>query len=101
MLFYCNRLYSFIIIFTIHFVIVCMTKIIIYFPSSGKLCVFLWHYSKCFFGDLYCTDLDLQDKFRVSNKNLVSIDIEEFWYRTSTTSVAYCASTVNYVLCEY
>ena len=50
-----------------------------------------------------------QGKFRVLNKNLVSIDIEEFWYqtsnisidikefwyRTSTTSVAYCASTGN------
>ena len=59
--------------------------------------------------------LDLQGKFWVSNKNLVSIDIEEFWYRTSnisiditefwyrtsTTSVAYCASTGNCVLCEY
>ena len=57
----------------------------------------------CFFGDLYCTVLDLQHTFQVSNKNLVSIDheefwyrtsnisidIEEFWYRTSTTSVAY------------
>ena len=95
-----------------------MVKIIIYFPTSGTLCVFLWHYSKwivCFFEDLYCTELDLQRKFRVSNKTLVSIDIEEFWYRTcnitinieefwyrtSTTSVAYCASTVNCVLCEY
>ena len=58
-----------------------MTKIIIYFPTSGTLCV----YSKwivCFFGDLYCTELDLQGKFRVSNKKLVSIDIEEFWCRT-------------------
>ena len=59
-----------------------MSKIIIYFPKSGTLSV----YSKwivCFFGDLYCTELDLQGKFRVSNTNLVSIDIEEFWYRTS------------------
>ena len=69
----------------------------------------------CFFGDLYCTELHLQGKFRVSNKNLVSIDIEEFWYRTSnisigieefwyrtsTSSVAYCVSTGNCVLCEY
>ena len=74
----------------------------------------------CFFGDLYCTELHLQGKFRVLNKNLVSIDIEEFWYRTSNisivieefwyrtsttsvnrTSVAYCVSTGNSVLCEY
>ena len=27
--------------------------------------------------------LDLQHKFRVSNTNLVSIDLEEFWYRTT------------------
>ena len=95
-----------------------MTKIIIYFPTSGTMCVFLWHYSQwivCFFGDLYCTELDLQGKFHVSNKNLVSIDIEEFWYRASNISidieefwyrtcptfVAYCASTGNCVLCEY
>ena len=65
-----------------------------------------------FFGDLYCTELDLQSKFRVLNKTLVCIDIEELWYRTSnisidvaefryrtsTTSVAYCASTGNCVL---
>ena len=69
----------------------------------------------CFFGDIYYTELDLQRKFWVSNKNLVSIDIEEFWYQTnnisidivefwyqaSTTSVAYCASTGNCVLYEY
>ena len=81
-----------------------MTKIITHFPTSEKLCVCLWHYSNwivCFFGNLYCTELDLQGKFEVSNKNLVSIDIEEFWYQTSTTSVAYCASTGNCVLCEY
>jgi hypothetical protein len=67
-----------------------MTKIVIYFPTSGTLCGFLWHYSKwlvCFFADLYCTELDLQGKFRVSNKNLVSIDIKEFWYRTSNISI--------------
>ena len=28
----------------------------------------------CFFGDLYCTELDLQGKFWNSNRNLVSID---------------------------
>ena len=69
----------------------------------------------CLLGDLYCTDLHLQGKFRVSKKNLVSIDIkeflyqtsnisigiEEFRYQTSTTSVAYCASTGNCVLCKY
>ena len=66
--------------------------IIIYFPTNGTLCVFLWHYSNskwivCFCGDLYCTELDLQGKFRVSNKNLVSLNIEEFWYRTSNVSI--------------
>ena len=67
-----------------------MTTIISYFSTSEKLCVFLWHYSKwivCFFVNLYCTELDIQSKFRVSNKNLVSIDIEEFWYRTSNISI--------------
>ena len=81
-----------------------MTKIINYFPTSGTLCVFLWHYSKwivCFFGDLYCTELDLQGKFRVSNKNLISTDIEEILYRTSSISVAYCSSTGNCVICEH
>ena len=84
----------------------------------------------CFFGGLYCTELDLQHQFRVSNKHLVSIDIEDFWYRTaiyqsisknsgiepaiyqpmsknsgielvSTTSVTYCSSTGNCVLYGY
>ena len=52
-----------------------------------------WHQNQskwivvCFFGDLYCTEGNLQGKFLVSNKNLVSIDIEEFWYRTSNIPI--------------
>ena len=70
----------------------------------------------CFFGDLYCTELHLQVKFRVSNKNLVSIDI---WYLNSGIEPAiyrsvsknsgiepallllHTVSTRNCVLCEY
>ena len=43
-----------------------MTTVITYFPTRENLCVFLWHESKwpvCFFGDLCCSELDLEVNF--------------------------------------